>query len=157
MIQTRGNVARKLKKGDRAVFTRTFTESDTMQFVGLSGDFNPHHVDAGFCALTRFGRPIVPGFLVSAMATHIGGQWAVLASRFHLDFVAPVYVGDTVTCEAVVSEVTPKYRVRVDCVWRNAEGVEVINGHFLGYPPTGEKLEYLRAGKKTGPKTTSSS
>ena len=100
MIQTRGSVAKKLKPGDRAVFTRTFTETDTMLFVGLSGDFNPHHTDAEFCALTRFGKPIVPGFLVAAMATHIGGQWAVLASQFHLDFLAPVYIGDTVTCEA---------------------------------------------------------
>lgn len=148
MIQTKGNVAKKLKVGDRATFTRTFTEADSMAFVGLSGDFNPHHVDAEFCKLTKFARPIVPGFLVGAMATHIGGQWAVLAATFHLDFLAPVYVGDTITCEATVTEVTKKYRVRVDCVWTNADGVKVITGHFTGYPPSGEKLAHLRAAKK---------
>lgn len=147
MIQTRGSVAKKLKAGDRAVFTRTFTEADMMAFVGLSGDFNPHHVDAEFCRLTKFGRPIVPGFLVGAMATHIGGQWAVLAATFHLDFLAPVYVGDTITCEATVAEVSKKYRVKVDCVWTNAQGVDVIRGYFTGYPPGGEKLAHLRCAR----------
>ncbi len=145
MIQTRGNVAKKLKPGDRSVFTRTFTETDTLLFVGLSGDFNPHHTDAEFCALTKFGRPIVPGFLVGAMATHIGGQWAVLASQFHLDFLAPVYIGDTITCEAIVSEVNEKYRVRVDFTCAKSDGAVVIRGHFTGYPPKDEKLAHLRA------------
>ena len=145
MIQTRGNVAKKLKVGDRAVFTRTFTETDMMLFIGLSGDFNPHHVDAEFCKLTKFGRPIVPGFLVGAMATHIGGQWAVLASQFHFDFLAPVYVGETVTCEAVVTEVTEKYRIRVEFTCSKSDGTAVIKGHFIGFPPKDEKLAHLRA------------
>lgn len=144
MIQTRGNVARKLKAGDRAVFTRTFTGADTALFVGLSGDFNPHHVDAEFCALTKFGRPIVPGFLVGAMATHIGGQWAVLASEFHLRFLAPVYVGDTVTCEAVVTRVTGRYKVNVEFTCSNAEGTVALKGSFTGFPPKGKTLEHLR-------------
>jgi len=143
MIQTRGNVARKLKVGDRAVFTRTFTETDTMLFVGLSGDFNPHHVDAEFCALTKFSRPIVPGFLVSAMATHIGGQWAVLATQFHMDFLAPVYIGDTITCEATVTHVNERYKVRVDFICSKTDGTVVIKGHFTGYPPKGKQLDHL--------------
>ena len=146
MIQTRGNVARRLREGDRAVFTRTFTESDTMLFVGLSGDYNPHHTDAAFCELTRFKRPIVPGFLVAAMATHIGGQWAVLATRFHIDFIAPVYIGDTITCEAVVAEVNGNYKVRVDFTCVNTQSVVVIRGHFLGYPPKGKPLDHLKNG-----------
>lgn len=147
MIQTRGNVAKTLKAGDRAVFTRTFTEADTMLFVGLSGDFNPHHVNAEFCAATKFGKPIVPGFLVGAMATHIGGQWAVLATQFHLDFLAPVYIGDTVTCEAVVASVSERYKAHVDFTCFNSGGTVVIKGHFLGFPPSGEKLALLKTGK----------
>lgn len=147
VIQTEGSVAKKLRKGDRAVFTRTFMESDMMTFVGLSGDYNPHHVDAGFCARTKFERPIMPGFLVAAMATHIGGQWAVLASRFEMDFLAPVYVGDTVTCEAVVEDVTEKYKVTVRFICRKEDGTKVVEGKFFGYPPDGELLEYLSAEK----------
>lgn len=146
MIQPRGSIAKKLKAGDRALITRTFTESDTMAFVALSGDHNPHHTDAAFCRLTKFERPIVPGFLVASMATHIGGQWAVLASRFHIDFLAPVYIGDTITCEAVVIEVSAKYKVRVDFTCVNEQGAAVIKGHFTGYPPDGEKLEHLTKG-----------
>jgi acyl dehydratase len=146
MIQTRGNMAKKLKPGDRALLTRTFTETDSQLFVGLSGDMNPHHTDAAFCALTKFGRPIVPGFLVASMATHIGGQWAVLAARFHMDFTAPVYAGDTITCEAVVKVVSDKYKVTVDFICINQDGATVITGCFTGYPPQGERLEHLRRG-----------
>ena len=145
MIQTKGNVARRLKPGDRAVFTRTFTETDAMLFVGLSGDFNPHPVDAEFCKRTKFKEPIIPGFLVGAMATHIGGQWAVLASQFHLDFLAPVYVGDTVICEAVVTEVTEKYRIRVEFTCTKSGGPVAVKGYFTGYPPKDDKLSHLRA------------
>ncbi|MEW6202705.1 MAG: MaoC family dehydratase [bacterium] len=143
MIQTRGNIARRLKVGDRAMFTRTFTETDTMLFVGLSADFNPHHVDAEFCALTKFRKPIVPGFLVGAMATHIGGQWAVLATQFHLDFLAPVYVGDTVTCEATVISVNNKYKVHVEFTCVKSDGTIVLKGNFKGYPPKGKLLNHL--------------
>lgn len=150
MIQTRGSIVEKLKAGDRAVFTRTFTESDMMAFVGLSGDYNPHHVDAGFCERTKFGRPIIPGFLVSAMATHIGGQWAVLASRFEMDFLAPVFPGDTVTCEAVVEDVSEKYKVVVKYTCRRTDGVTAVEGRFIGYPPGDELLKYLSAGDMQG-------
>ena len=33
------------------------------------------------------------------MVTHIGGQWAWLADGMSFEFVAPVFVGDTVTAE----------------------------------------------------------
>jgi acyl dehydratase len=150
MIQTRGNVASKLKPGDRALLTRTFTETDSQLFVGLSGDMNPHHTDAAFCALTKFARPIVPGFLVASMATHIGGQWAVLAARFHMDFTAPVFAGDTITCEAVVAEVSDRYKVRVDFECVNRQGTVVVKGYFTGYPPDGERLEHLSRGVARG-------
>jgi 3-hydroxybutyryl-CoA dehydratase len=70
----------------------------------------------------------------------------VLASRFHIDFLAPVYIGDTITCEAVVVEVSPKYKIRVDSTCTNEKGEAVIRGHFTGYPPDGEKLAHLTKG-----------
>src|SRR5271166_6217500 len=48
---------------------RTVTETDVVIFAGLSGDFNPLHVD--HCAATSgpFGRPVAHGLLGLAIAT----------------------------------------------------------------------------------------
>lgn len=143
VIQTQGAIASGLKVGDRAVHSRTFTEADVALFGALSGDLNPYHFDAGFAAGSRFGRPIVHGLLVGAMATHVGGQWAFLATRIHFDFLAGVYPGDTVTLEAVVEAVDARGRCTVRTRWVNQAGAEVARGGFEGYPPRAEELERL--------------
>jgi acyl dehydratase len=40
---------------------RTITESDVVQFSGLTGDYNPIHTDAEFAADTRYRQRIVHG------------------------------------------------------------------------------------------------
>jgi hypothetical protein len=47
---------------------RTVTEADIVAFAGVSGDFNPIHVDAEHAATTRFGERIAHGALVLAIA-----------------------------------------------------------------------------------------
>lgn len=42
---------------------RTITEADIVNFAGLSGDFNPIHVDHQFAKGTLFRRPIAHGLL----------------------------------------------------------------------------------------------
>lgn len=48
---------------------RTVTETDVVNFAGLSGDFNPLHTDAQFGQTTPFGERIAHGMLIMAMAT----------------------------------------------------------------------------------------
>src|SRR5205823_1515627 len=43
---------------------RTITEADIVNFAGLSGDFNPIHIDHEFARTTPFRRPIAHGLLV---------------------------------------------------------------------------------------------
>jgi 3-hydroxybutyryl-CoA dehydratase len=143
VIQTTGSIMEGLKVGDRAVHSRTFTEADVALFGSFSGDLNPYHFDAGFAARTRFGRPIVHGLLVGAMATHVGGQWAFLATSIQFDFLAPVYPGDTVTLEAVVESVDERGRVTVRTRWVNQAGAEVARGSFGGFPPRAQEREWL--------------
>src|SRR5271156_5833203 len=42
---------------------RTVTETDVVLFAGLSGDFNPLHVDHVAARENPFGRPVPPGLL----------------------------------------------------------------------------------------------
>jgi acyl dehydratase len=84
---------------------RTITETDLVQFSGLTGDYNPIHTDAEFAADTRFGARIAHGlFGVSVcigLMSRIGvfeGSAAALLGVDQWRFRAPVYIGDTVHC-----------------------------------------------------------
>src|SRR5262245_6927019 len=48
---------------------RTVTEADIVNFSGISGDFNPIHVDHEFAKTTPFRKPIAHGMLVLSMGT----------------------------------------------------------------------------------------
>ena len=48
---------------------RTVTEADVAMFAGLSGDYNPLHVNEEYCKQTQFGTRIAHGPLVYAMAS----------------------------------------------------------------------------------------
>jgi 3-hydroxybutyryl-CoA dehydratase len=121
--------------GGRVTFTRTFTEGDMSLFIGSTWDVNPYHTDDRFAAQTRFGRRILPGLLPASMATHLGGLWGFLATEMHLEFLAPVYVGDTITLEVeIVAIEGTRQKVNARSRWTNADGVEVLRGSFAGYP-----------------------
>lgn len=114
---------------------RTFTEGDVTAFCGVTGDFNPYHLDEAFAAGSRFGRRIVPGLLTGSMCTHIGGLLGVLASDMRFEYLAPVFVGDTVTCTVrFTGRDAARLRLsgEVSCV--NQEGREVLRGGFSGVP-----------------------
>jgi 3-hydroxybutyryl-CoA dehydratase len=121
--------------GETAVFARTFTESDVTQFVGITWDVNPYHTDQKFCETHRVGRRIVPGLLVGSMLTHIGGLAAVLASDISFEFVAPVFIGDTITATCTVEEVDARRGwARVEMICANQENHIVARGTARGFP-----------------------
>ncbi len=89
---------------------RTITQTDIVNFAGLSGDFNPIHIDHEFAAGTPFRRPIAHGLLAFSVASGLGlfsppmRTLAFLAIReWHL--CCPVFIGDTLH---VVSKVINK-------------------------------------------------
>jgi acyl dehydratase len=89
---------------------RTITETDVVNFAGLSGDFNPIHLDHQFARSTPFRRPIAHGLLVFSIASGLGlysppmRTLAILSIR-DWSFKAPVFFGDTIH---VVSKVLHK-------------------------------------------------
>jgi 3-hydroxybutyryl-CoA dehydratase len=121
--------------GEQVVFSRTFTEIDVAQCAGLTWDVNPYHTDDEFCKTHRVGHRIVHGLLVGSMITHIGGLAAVLATDISFEFIAPVYIGDTVTATCTILESDAKRGwVRFDAVCTNQHGDQVLRGIARGYP-----------------------
>lgn len=55
--------------GTRVVTTgRTITAADITNYVCMSGDFLPIHIDHEYCKTTPYGQPIAPGHLAMAVA-----------------------------------------------------------------------------------------
>lgn len=122
---------------------RTITEADVVGFAGLSGDFNPLHVDEVFAAAGPFGKRVVHGLLVQAIATGLRQQSGVFAGVIRAfveirgwQFKKPVFIGDTVTVVTTVIEARPTSRPeqgvveqQIDVV--NQDGVVVQTGVFI--------------------------
>jgi acyl dehydratase len=104
--QPRGYYFEEIEPGNIIVTAgRTITESDIVNFAGLSGDFNQIHTDAQYAASGNFGERVAHGLLVVSMATGLIVQTGlmegtVLAFR-ELDwkFSRPVLIGDTIHAE----------------------------------------------------------
>ena len=50
-----------IQVGDSASFTKTVTETDIILYAGISGDFNPAHIDAEHAKASMFGQRIAHG------------------------------------------------------------------------------------------------
>ncbi len=124
----------KIAVGEKGQFTRTLTDGEVALFIGATWDVNPLHTDDSFAAQTRFGRRIVPGLLTASLLTHIGGLWNFLATEMHFTFLGPVYVGDTVTAVATITELSDKGWVWLDCTITNTAGETVLTAQIKGFP-----------------------
>jgi 3-hydroxybutyryl-CoA dehydratase len=79
---------------------RTVTETDIVNFAGLSGDFNPIHLDHHFARSTAFRRPIAQGLLVLSMCSGLGLYSPPMRTLAFMQlgewhFREPVFIGDT--------------------------------------------------------------
>jgi 3-hydroxybutyryl-CoA dehydratase len=121
--------------GQKFGFSRTLTEADVALFIGVTWDVNPYHSDDTYAGATPFERRIVPGLLTASLLTHLGGLWAFLATEMRLEFLEPVYIGETIKAEAVVEEVDARRGwVRLSCSCTNQAGVQVLRADVSGYP-----------------------
>jgi 3-hydroxybutyryl-CoA dehydratase len=121
--------------GEKASFTRTLTEADVALFIGTTWDVNPLHTDETYCSATPFKHRIVPGLLTASLLTHLGGLWAFLATDMDLHFLAPVYVGDSITAQAEVIAIDDQSgAVELKCLCINQQGRDVLRGIVHGFP-----------------------
>lgn len=134
----------KLSVGQSARFSKTITETDIYLYAGISGDFNPAHVNEQYAAKTFFKTRIAHGMLTASfISTLIGtilpGPGSIYL-RQELNFLAPVKIGDTVTAIAEVAEIiADKKRVRLKTWCINQEGTTVLDGEALVSPPRAAK------------------
>ncbi|MBV9612139.1 MAG: SDR family NAD(P)-dependent oxidoreductase, partial [Acidobacteriaceae bacterium] len=124
-----------IQVGDTARLTRTIEERDVRAFADLSGDFNPLHIQQEFAKRTSYQRPVVHGMLIGSYVSTLvgmhlpgpGGLWTEQSFRW----LAPVFVGDTLTVSVRVShksEGTRSVRLEVRAVRQDETLVMEGNG-----------------------------
>ena len=128
-----------LKVGDSAEQSKTVSETDIYLFAGITGDFNPAHVDEEYARKTFFGTRIAhglltAGFISAVMGCRLPGPGAVYM-RQELSFLGPVRIGDTITARVEVLEIDrEKGRARLLTTCDNQEGKRVLTGEALVSP-----------------------
>lgn len=121
-----------IQVGMSASFSKTVTEADLHAYAGLSGDFNPIHVDEEYASSTMFKGRIAYGMLSAAfisttLGTRLPGPGCVYVSQ-SLKFKAPVRIGDTVTARVEVSATLPAKRFVTLKTTCSVAGALVIDG-----------------------------
>lgn len=103
---------------------RTVTQADIVNYAGLSGDFNPIHMDHVFAAATPFRQVIAHGLLVLSMASGLMISSPMMRTLAFVSikdwqFKAPVFIGDTLRAHSQVLEKEERARGRRGLItWR---------------------------------------
>ena len=135
-----GKTMDEIRVGQSAQFSKTISESDVYLFAGITGDFNPAHVDEEYARKTFFETRVAHGMLTASfistiVGTMLPGPGSIYVSQA-VNFLAPVKIGDTITTTAEVTELlTEKKHVLLKTYCTNQNGTVVIDGQAVVSPP----------------------
>jgi acyl dehydratase len=118
---------------------RTVTETDIVNFAGLSWDTNPLHTDAEFAEKTIFGERIAHGMLGLVISTGLSQSLGILDDtivaflELNWKFLAPVKIGDTLHVEQTVIEKRETKKpdrgiIKLEAILINQRGEKVQEG-----------------------------
>ena len=129
--------------GEGATFSKTVSESDVYMFAGITGDFSPNHVNKSYMEKSKFGKlmahgALLVGFMSTASSAAIAhcrdsSETPVSLGYDRIRFVAPVFLGDTVTVDyRFVSIDTERKRsvADINATNQNGEIVGVAKHHL---------------------------
>jgi 3-hydroxybutyryl-CoA dehydratase len=126
--------------GDSAESRKTISETDVYLFAGVSGDFNPMHVDEEYAKTTPFGSRVAHGPLTFSLCAGLLGTelpgLGTVAVENQVRYLKPVYIGDTIAVKVEVGELDPeRNRATMLVTWTNQKGEQVAEGSMLVKPP----------------------
>ncbi|ACV28167.1 (R)-specific enoyl-CoA hydratase [Anaerococcus prevotii] len=140
MENIKGYTIDEVEVGQSASFTKTVTEADAYNYAGVSGDFNPAHINEEYAKNTFFKTRIAhgmisAGFISAVLGTKLPGPGTIYLGQ-DLKFLKPVRFGDTITATCTVEEIIKeKNRLTLRTVCTNQDGEVVIDGKALVLAP----------------------
>lgn len=98
-----------IKIGMKVSYSQTITDADIKAYAGLSGDHNPVHVNQEYAEQSRYGKRLAHGmmsigFFSALFGMRLPGPGCVYVAQ-SMKFKRPVYIDDTVTAIAEVTDV----------------------------------------------------
>nr|WP_295969801.1 MaoC family dehydratase [uncultured Bacillus sp.] len=122
--------------GDTAIFSKTISEFDIYQFAGITGDFNPMHIDETFADTTIFKDRIAHGLLTGSFISTVLGMKLPGPNSIYLSqnfkFTAPVKIGDTVKAVVeVLEKIDAKKLIKLKTQVFNQNDVMVVDGEAM--------------------------
>jgi acyl dehydratase len=119
-----------IKVGLSTRFSKTVSESDVYLFAGITGDLDPNHVDEEYCKRTSLGHRVAHGALIvgymSAASTRILEDFErpmVSVGYDRIRFIKPVYLGDTINIEYVITSLDREHeRITSKVEVKNQQG-----------------------------------
>jgi len=106
-----------LEIGKKVSFTKTVGESDVYLFAGITGDFSPNHINEEYMQSTKYKKRLAHGVLLvgfmSTVSTLMGNIHREICPDVvrvsygydHIRFIKPVFFGDTITTEYIISNI----------------------------------------------------
>ena len=123
--------------GQSANISKTISESDVYSFAGIIGDFNGVHVNEIIAQKSIFGKRVAHGMLVGSLisavlGTKLPGEGTIYLEQ-NLQFLKPVYFGDTVTATLTVSEILNEEKgiYKLETVIVNQDGHMTHQGYAV--------------------------
>ncbi len=98
-----------MEVGQSASMSKTVTEADIILFAGITGDFNPAHIDEEYAKQSMFKGRIAhgmlsAGFISATLAMKLPGPGSIYLSQ-SMKFKAPVRMGDTVKTTVTITDI----------------------------------------------------
>lgn len=134
-----GKTIEELNIGDKASMARTISESDIYLYAGITGDFNPAHINEIEAKKGIFKGRVAHGMLTAGLisaviGTTLPGPGSIYLGQ-ELKFLAPVRIGDTITAQVEVVELIKNKIVKLKTRCINDKGEIVIEGFATILPP----------------------
>ncbi len=135
-----GKTINEIRIGDSASFSKTISETDVYLFAGITGDFNPMHMNEEYAKITPFKQriahgPIAASLIAPVLGTKLPGL-GTIAVESSSRYLAPVMIGDTITARGeVIAKDVEKNLVTMKLTFTNQHGTVVIDGHVTVMPP----------------------
>ena len=140
-MNTSHNIGMNYTIGEKSEVSKTISETDVYMFAGISGDFNPVHVNKIIAENSVFGKQIAHGILVGSLLSNAIGMKlpgpGTIYMEQDLKFKLPVYIGDTVTAVVEINEIVNEKKniLKLSTQVINQDNEIVIDGFAIVKAP----------------------
>lgn len=128
-----------LKIGMSDDMQKTVTEADVVLFSGISGDFNPVHIDEEYAKKSMFKTRIAhgmlsAGFISAVLSTKLPGPGCIYTAQ-NLKFKSPVKINDTVKTTVTILDVNVRRKmVKLETICRVGDTKVIVGEATMMMP-----------------------